>query len=237
VTVLAGCGTAAAPVWSEPPDAGPDDPVAVIQRAMEKSLSSTFAMKAGVTIGAGQAISLEGRADPAAGVLTVSGRAPEPVEARMLGDVVYIKQDAGAAKAWMRVRLAKLRPNSALRQSFDIEAQTGIVGGIATAEPAGEGRFRGTADLTKAAAAAGSDSLRDSLESVAALAKAPTAIPYEVALDAQGRLTELHYTVATASMGEFRTDVEMSGFGEPVKVPAPPAAQIEDAPDEAYAFL
>jgi hypothetical protein len=138
----------------------------------------------------------------------------------------------------MKIDFAKLRPNSSLRQSFDIQAQTGIIGGIATAEKIGDGRYRGTADLAKAAAAAGSnDTMRKSLESGATLAKDPKAIPFEATVDGKGRLTALSYTIATKSLGDLVTDVKLSGFGEPVSVQPPAANQVGEAPAEVYTYL
>jgi hypothetical protein len=239
--LLAGCGTdsgtsdtgdQAAPATSAA------DPVAVIQQAMDRSLSSTVTIDATVKVG-GTTIELNGAADPAAKVLQVTGKAPQALEARVIGETAYLKMAAlKGDKPWIKIDLAKLKPTSSLRQSFDIEAQTGIIGGIATAEEVGDGRYRGTADLAKAAEAAGTNAgMRDSLEAASKLAKDPKAIPFEATVDAEGRLTELSYTVATKELGDMVSDVTMSDFGEPVKVEAPPAGQTEEADAEMYTFL
>lgn len=235
---LAGCG-GTDPDSSTPPATAPvtsaADPVTVIQQAMDRSLSSTVTLDASVK-GSGVSMEIKGRADPAARTLQVTGTVPEPVEMRVIGDVAYIKQDSSSGdKPWIKVDLTKLRPNSPLRQSLDIEAQTGIIGGIVTAQPVGEGRYRGTADLDRAAEAAGTNAgLRGSLESSAKLAKDPKAIPFEATVDAEGRLTELSYTIATEKLGDFTSAVRMSGFGTAVTVTAPPAGETEDAPPELY---
>lgn len=206
--------------------------------AMDRSLSATVAIDASVKVG-GVSIKLSSKVDPAAEVLQVSGMAPQPIEARVIGDVAYVKTDSlKGTKPWVKVNLTKLRQGSPLRQSFDLETQVGIVGGIVSAEKVGDGRYRGTADLEKAAEVAGTDAgMRASFESSAKLAKDPKAIPFEATVDAEGRLTALSYTIATTSLGDLVTDVGMSGFGEPVSVTAPPASTTEEATEQMYAFL
>jgi hypothetical protein len=236
--LVAGCGTdsGTGTTWTAPTTTA-TDPVATVQQAMQRSLSSTLTIKASVKAG-GVSIELSSKADPKAKVLQVSGKAPQPIEARVIGDTAYLKMDSlKGAKPWTKIDLTKLKPGSSLRQSFDLQAQTGVVGGIVTAQKAGDGRYRGTADLEKAAEAAGDDAgKRDSLESGAKLAKDPKAVPFEATVDAKGRLTALSYTIAT-DLGDFVTAVRLSGFGEPVKVTPPPAAQVEKAADEMYAVL
>jgi hypothetical protein len=169
----------------------------------------------------------------------VTGNAPQPIEARVIGDTAYIKTASlNTSKPWTKVDLTKLRPSSSLRQSFDLRAQTGIIGGIVSAEEVGGGRYRGIADLQKAAQAAGANAgMRDSLESAATLATDPKAIPFEATVDAEGRLTALSYTIATKSLGDLVSDIKMSGFGEPVSVTAPAASETVEATDEMYTFL
>lgn len=240
VALVAGCGTdsGSGTKWADPAASAADtaaDPVAAVQQAMQRSLSSTLTIKASVKA-AGVTIELNSAVDPKAKALQISGKAPEPMEARVIGDTVYLKMDAlGGDKPWIKIDLTKLKPDSALRQSFDLEAQTGIIGGIVTAEKVGDGRYRGSADLDKAAETA-NKATSDSLKSAAKLAKDPKNIPFEAAVDGDGRLTTLSYTIAT-SMGDFVTDVRMSGFGEPVTVKAPPASQVGEASKEMYSFF
>ncbi|MGW4497988.1 hypothetical protein ACWENR_05120 [Micromonospora sp. NPDC004336] len=214
------------------------DPVAVIRQGMDRSLSGTLTMDASVKAGPAS-IKLQGKVDPAARALHITGNAPEPIEARLIGDAAYIKSDPSeGGKAWMKIDLTKLRPGSTLRQSFDFKSQTGVIGGIVSAERVGEGRYRGITDLEKAAEAASTESgMRDGIKSSAKLAKDPKAIPFEATVDAEGRVTELSYTIATKTLGDLVTEMRMSGFGEPVSVAAPPAGETEDADAEAYAFL
>ncbi|SIN32179.1 hypothetical protein [Micromonospora cremea] len=241
VALVAGCGTnsggdSAAPASA--PATSKADPVTTIREAMDRSLAGTVTMDASVKAGT-QSITLSGKMDPASRAVQVTGNAPEPMEARLIGDAAYIKSDSlEGEKPWMKIDLTKLRPTSSLRQSFDIKAQTGIIGGVVSAQEVGDGRYTGTADLSKAAEAASADGgTREGLESSAKLAKDPKAIPFEATVDADGRLTALSYTIATKTVGDLVTDMRMSGFGEKVSVAAPPANEIEAASAEMYKFL
>ncbi|SCL68517.1 hypothetical protein GA0070606_4806 [Micromonospora citrea] len=241
LAVLAtGCGTGSdgSAASSPAPATSAADPIAVVRQGMDRSLSGTLTMDASVKAGP-MSIELHGKVDPAARVLHITGNAPEPIEARLIGDAAYVKSDpSDGGKAWMKIDLTKLRPGSTLRQSFDFKSQTGVIGGIVSAEQVGEGRYRGITDLEKAAEAASTESgMRDGIKASAKLAKDPRAIPFEATVDADGRVTELSYTIATKSLGDLVTEMRMSGFGEPVSVAAPPAGETEDADDEAYAFL
>ncbi|MET8350798.1 hypothetical protein [Micromonospora sp. NPDC005206] len=235
--LVAGCGTnstgdSAAPATSTA------DPVTAIRQAMDRSLADTVTMDASIKAGT-QSITLSGKMDPASRAVQVTGNAPEPMEARLIDDAAYIKSDSlEGEKPWMKIDLSKLKPTSSLRQSFDLKAQTGIIGGVVSAQDAGGGRYTGTADLGKAAEAASSDSgMRQGLESSAKLAKDPTAIPFEATVDADGRLTALSYTIATKTVGDLVTDMRMSDFGEKVSVTVPPANETEPASAEMYKFL
>ncbi|MCO1595328.1 hypothetical protein M8C17_09145 [Micromonospora sp. RHAY321] len=238
--LVAGCGTNSGDSAqnSTAPATSAADPVTAVQQAMDRSLAGTVSMDASVKAG-NQSITLNGKMDPAAKAIHVTGNAPEPMEARLIGDAAYIKSDSlEGEKPWMKIDLNKLRPNSSLRQSFDLKSQTGLIGGIVTAEATGEGRYKGTADLEKAAAAASADGgMREGIESSAKLAKDPKAIPFEATVDGEGRLTALSYTIATKTLGDLVTDMKMSEFGKPVTVTAPPASETESASEEMYKFF
>ena len=241
-TLVAGCDTTSKDSGSAAPSAAPAtskaEPLTAIRQGMDRSLGGTVTMDASVKAG-NQSITLSGKMDPAAKAIQVTGKAPEPIEARLIGNVAYIKSSSlDSKKPWVKIDLNKLKPTSSLRQSFDLKSQTGIVGGIVSAQEVSPGRYSGTADLAKAAEAAGTDGgMREGLESTAKLAKDPTSIPFEATVDADGRVTALSYTIATKSVGDLVTDMKMSGFGEQVAVTAPPAGDTEAASEEMYQFL
>ncbi|MEU7750900.1 hypothetical protein AB0B57_27735 [Micromonospora sp. NPDC049101] len=242
VALVGGCGTnsdkPATPGGSAAPATSKADPVAAVKQGMDRSLAGALSMQASVKAGA-QSITLSGKMDPAARAVQISGKAPEPIEVRMIGDAAYLKSDSlEGKKPWMKIDLSKLKPSSTLRQSFDFKSQTGLIGGTVSAQETGEGRYTGVADLNKAAAAASTEAgMKDGIEASAKLAKDPTAIPFEATLDADGRMTMLSYTIATKSLGDLVTEMRMSDFGKPVTVEAPPAGETEAASAEMYAFL
>ncbi|MEU4471886.1 hypothetical protein [Micromonospora sp. NPDC023888] len=241
VALVGGCGTnsdnpgtsaSAAPAPSKL------EPAAAVKQGMDRSLAGPVSMAASVKAG-NQSITLSGKMDPAARAIQISGKAPEPIEVRLIGDAAYIKSESmEGEKPWMKIDLSKLKPSSTLRQSFDFKSQTGLIGGVVSAQEVGGGRYTGVADLNKAAEAASAEAgMREGIESSAKLAKDPTAIPFEATLDADGRMTVLSYTIATKSLGDLVTEMRMSDFGQPVTVQAPPAGDTEAASDEMYAFL
>ncbi|MGC4745567.1 hypothetical protein ACLQ28_07880 [Micromonospora sp. DT201] len=244
VALVGGCGTksddpvADAPSSAAAPATSKLEPVAAIKQGMDRSLAKSLTMDASVKAG-NQSITLSGKMDPATRAFHISGKAPEPMEARLIGDAAYIKSESlDGEKPWMKLDLTKLKPNSTLRQSFDMKSQTGIIGGVVSAQEASGGRYTGVADLGKAAAAASTDAgMREGLESSAKLAKDPTAIPFEATLDAEGRLTALSYTIATKTLGDLVTEMRMSDFGKPVTVEAPPASETEAASAEMYKYF
>ncbi|MEU8287184.1 hypothetical protein AB0C01_22905 [Micromonospora sp. NPDC048905] len=241
VALVGGCGTKSDD--SAKPDATASapsklEPVAAVKQGMDRSLSGTLSMQASIKAGS-QSMTLGGKMDPVAKAIQISGKAPEPIEVRMLDNTAYIKSESmEGEKPWMKIDLGKLKPTSTLRQSFDVKSQTGLIGGTVSAQEVGEGRYTGVADLNKAAEVASTEAgMREGLESTAKLAKDPKAIPFEATLDADGRLTTLSYTIATKSLGDLVTEMRMSEFGKPVTVEAPPAGETEAAADEMYAFL
>lgn len=242
VTLVSGCGTnsgdPAASSSSAAPAASKVEPTAAVKQGMDRSLAGPLTMDASVKAG-NQSITMSGKMDPAARTLHLTGKAPEPIEARLIGDAAYLKSDSlDGEKPWMKIDLTKLRPNSSLRQSFDLKSQTGLIGGVVSAQEVGGGRYTGVADLEKAAEAASSEAgMREGLESTAKLAKDPKAVPFEATLDADGRLTALSYTIATKKLGDLVTEMRMSDFGKPVTVDVPPASDTEAASEEMYKFL
>ncbi|MEK8108188.1 hypothetical protein NKG94_30910 [Micromonospora sp. M12] len=158
MTLAAGCGTSsgdsAASTSSAAPSASKVEPTVAIKQGMERSLAGTLTMDASVKAG-NQSVTMNGKVDSAARKLLVTAKAPESIEARLIGDTAYIKSASlGGKKPWMKIDLTKLRPASSLRQSFDVKSQTGIIGGVVSAQEVGGGKYTGVADLEKAAAAA-----------------------------------------------------------------------------------
>jgi hypothetical protein len=233
--LVAGCDTSSGsiPKWTPMPP-WVANPVAVVQQATQRSLSSTLTISGTVMIG-DLAGNLRADADPKAHAIHFLGDVPAAMEAWLIGDTAYLKMETlESERPWVKIDMARLKPTSSLRLSFDLHTRTGIVAGIVSAEKVGEGFYRGIADLEKAAAAPDANgSMRWSIES----AKSPKAVPFEATVDTDGRLTALSYTIATKDMDDAVSDVRMSGFGEPVTVTTPPSGEVEEASEEMYAIL
>jgi hypothetical protein len=234
--LLAGsaCGTKA------PEDSATAAPTAttlepgLLQAALDRSLDSTAVIEVAVTSGS-MNLSISGAIDVAGEKLQLSVTGPAPIEVVGLGGTLYVQSEGPNGEPWMQVELERLRPDSQLRGGLDIRRQVGIVGGIVSVEQVGAGTYQGVADLNQAAAAA-DESQRAALTAAAAMAENASSVPYEAMIDDQGRLTRLVYTLELAS-GSTETDFRLSGFGEPVRVEAPPADDVWPATDELYGVL
>ncbi|WP_431783179.1 hypothetical protein [Streptomyces chumphonensis] len=85
-------------------------------------------------------------------------------------------------------------------------------------------RFRGTADV-RAAAGEASPGSRAQL-AAAAKGFSRRAVPFEVHLDEEGRVRRVRHTFVFGTEETVVSTVELYGFGEPVGVELPPAADV-----------
>lgn len=223
--VLTGCGT---------PRPGrlvtAEDQAAVILASFQRVAASTLRLNATVTSGPVK-LELSFTVDPATETFVLTGNAPEPIEVRAIADTMYIKQED---QTWLLIDVRKLKPTSQLRQ-FGLEQHVGILGGIISARRIEPGRYEGVADLRKAVENA-PESARDALTPSLAVAKNSAAVPFEVSIDAQGRLTGLSFEIVTAA-ARVTTEVNVSEFGVPLTVTPPPAHLTEAATDFLYEIL
>ncbi|MFG1678270.1 hypothetical protein [Micromonospora sp. NPDC049282] len=218
--------SASAPTAAEAP--------AAIRQGFQRSLEKTVRMD--VTIKAGnQTVTMRSALEPATGGMTLDMTTPEPVSMVVTADAVYVQQDEKDGKPWLKLDRARLRPEGQLAQGLDIRAQAGILGGVVSAQSAGNGRYTGVADPDKAVAAASSESERATLRNAFKVLKTK-AVPFTATLDDAGRLTLLTYTFDTAA-GAVDNEMKMHSFGEPVTITAPKASQTEAAAAEMYRFF
>ncbi|MGN9810310.1 hypothetical protein ACTMSW_13245 [Micromonospora sp. BQ11] len=237
--LLAGCGTdtgsptGAAPAPSSAPGTAAD-PVAAVTGSLARSVREPVRMDVTLGVG-GQSLRMKAAMDPATDEMTVEMSGPESFTLILARDALYMKNET-EGDTWMKLDRARLKPGGPLSQGLDVESQAGILGGVVSAQAAGDGRYTGVADLDKAAAAAGTDAQRKSLKDIAKLAKQPSTVPFEASIDAEGRLTTLSYTLDIPA-GSMKTEMTLHSFGQPVTITPPPASQTEDAPDSAYAFF
>ncbi|WP_433287791.1 hypothetical protein [Micromonospora sp. CA-244673] len=239
--LLTACGTAGdahpAPAASAPASTATTvvaDPVAAIRQAFDRSLERTVTLD--VTISAaGQTVTMRSAVEPATGRMTLHMKTPEPITMAVTQDAVYVQQDESDGKPWVKLDRDRLRPEGQLAQGLEIRAQAGILGGVVSAERTGDGRYTGVADSEKAVAAATSESQRATLRNAFKVIRQKS-VPFEVTLDAEGRLTMLTYTFDTAA-GALGNELKLHSFGEPLAISVPPASETEDAAAEVYRYF
>jgi hypothetical protein len=161
-------------------------------------------------------------------------------EQRVVGGETYLRvefknmRDAPKLPTgWMKVDLAKVdKP-----QNFTVEdpdpasLAKELFKGLGTVERAGERKFKGTVDLTKATE---SGIVNDDM--VTELKDQAKAVPFEAAVDEKGRIASFRLLVPQRGQEAAETwEVAYSDWGVPVMVEKP--ANAIPAPAEAYAFL
>ncbi|MEV4537639.1 hypothetical protein AB0J82_28060 [Asanoa sp. NPDC049518] len=247
VLLVAGCATpaaeSAAPSTSSPsPTADARDAVTVVKESFQRSFDTkSFTMTAHIAVGKQQSLDMTARVDLAADAMVISLEGMQtPVEVVKLGDDLFIKSGQAGKKPYLRLEVDKLNASSPMRNSLDVTQHSGILGGVVTAEKHdgadGSVTYEGIADIKKAVEAA-PEKAKSQLEPVSRLATNGSAVPYEVTVDAQGRLTDLSYTIETSSMGDMVSEIQLTALGEPTTIERPAATDVEDATEEQYAFF
>lgn len=140
------------------------------------------------------------------------------------------------ATKWQRIDTTKLTSIHVLLMN-EIQDPTGAAAAIrcvVSAEKTGPQAYKGIMDLTK-----GGDGLPTVNQTdVAAMGDKGKAVPFEAALDADGRLSTLKLSLpAYSDLDAGAVTITFSAFGAPVKVDAPPAGETVDAPPALYEFL
>jgi hypothetical protein len=140
------------------------------------------------------------------------------------------------ATKWQRIDTSRLTSIHVLLMN-PISDPTGAATAIrcvVSAEKTGPQAYKGVMDLTKG----GDDLPTVNQAEVAEMGDKGKAVPFEAALDADGRLSTLKLSLPP--YGDFdagTVTMTFSAFGEPVKVDAPPAGETVDAPPALYEFL
>lgn len=230
-----GTGTAT-PTTAAPSSPAPDAKEALAKAVTELSKTS---FKVNMAIGPMRST---GAMDPGAqqGQMSVaisSGAASVTIETVLSGPDMWIKATGipGATNKWMHLDTSKLPKNSALGVrpgQLDPAGAQRLVDSIATVERTGEGRYRGTLDLTKA-----TDQSVVNKSTLDQLGDRAKAVPFEATVDAQGRLANLKMDLGLLQGIPTVIDVTYSDFGAPVTVTKPAANDVVEAPAEVYQFL
>lgn len=237
---LAGCkGSVPTPERSPTPSPSPsataDQTRQVTERlsaAVRKLAATSFRFEGGSGI-----VRIDGTFDPrkhrgeATGSFGVGSG-----DIRIIGSELYVKGLADKPDDWLRVRTGRLAPGNALAQIADPTVITGYLTAIGTATQSGPGRYSGTIDLAALTRRAATSTRYEGLLTL--LGANPSAATFEARTDSAGRLTDLSVTVPESS-GTVGTTLttRYSDFGVAVDVARPPAARVEEAPDQLYALL
>jgi hypothetical protein len=181
-----------------------------------------------------RAVALEGDVDPARdlGQATAPGGSPST---RRVGGDLYLKMPNAAG--WVHLEIARMRTGSVNLAALRFATQTAILRGLSAATEPSPGHFDCRSDLSKAAAeASGIDApVIQDLVAKAHL-RGNEALPFQVTVDGQGRLTSMFYVLGTAGATSAYT-LTFSKHGQPVSVERPPAAEVTEATPAQYGGL
>jgi hypothetical protein len=176
---------------------------------------------------------LDPQADKATTTMKFTGQGTSStMEIRAVGEDVYLKATGMPnvdPSKWLHLDVAQLSGTSFdILPEGDAAGASRFVENMADVQRTGDG-YRGTLDLTKVSGRAG--------VSVDVLGGKGNAVPFTATVDEQDRLTGLTIDLSSidAKLGTIKTTY--SGFGEPVTVEAPPAAQTVEAPDSLLRIL
>lgn len=241
--LLAGCRDSAAPsaqpsdvgATSATPSAGPAQTrhaTAELTRAVRKLEATSFAFDGGTGIarvsGSYQPKRKLGRLDGSFGI--------GAMDAVLVGTDLYVKGVDKDPDVWLRIRTTRLAPGNVLAQAIDPTLSTRYLDTIESAAETSPGHYQGRIDLAELRARAAGDRTAQQLTTL--LGPSPRRVTFEASVDRSGRLTELAISVLRSdSSAQSTVTTRYRDFGTPVRVAAPPAAQVREAPQQLYTVL
>ncbi|GAA4210784.1 hypothetical protein [Actinocatenispora rupis] len=157
-------------------------------------------------------------------------------QALVIGTTLYVKGVAEDPDVWLRIDTTRLAPGNVLSEATDPTVPTGYLALVESARRTGPGQYAGSVDVAKLTRAARSD--RGAQELLTLLGNDPDKATFEATVDGAGRLTELSVTVTPkGSTATTTVTTRYHDFGTPVRVSAPPAGTVRDAPQQLYTVL
>ncbi|WP_067508413.1 hypothetical protein [Actinoplanes sp. TFC3] len=156
-------------------------------------------------------------------------------ESAKLRDGLKSMVDMFSGKKWLRLDMSKVTSKefNLQQDNPDMVGVSTLLGAAATAE--GDSPIKGTLDATTVTDDKGlfGKSSFEGLDPAAG-----KAIPYEATLDSEGRLTKLVLDVPKLkNTPAGKWTAEFTGYGSAAQQQVPPAAEVEEAPDQAYAAI
>lgn len=227
---LAGCGTEPQPSsnGSTPPPTSSAPQVSAkeaFSNALKKLNNTTS--KATMTMDGAAAMTGTAQTDPAGKKATATNEVSAAgtkvkTDIISLNGEVWVKMGGvpGLPDKWMHVSADKVKPGSSLDISKDSTAK--LDSAVVSVERNGTNGYKGTLDMTKAGTVNA-----DLLNQLGDKAKA---VPFTMTVDAQERPTEMVVDMSGLMSGMGKLTTKYSGFGEPVTVSAPPAADVIEMP-------
>jgi hypothetical protein len=249
LTLTAGCtdgGRAAAPAAPASAASPGDELAAAMRRTAGGSFRFTVERHA-------LGVVLEGAADPAAKVATVTkpgqGGIVPATDVRVVGADYYVRTGGGAdagpyGSRWRH--LAPARVNGAELGVHSVEDPTGVLslGAALTGVERGADRtYRGTLDLSRAHSSSVVDQAArppttldsdDRLTLPTGSPPVPAPTPFEAQVDADGRLVRFTVTVAAAGGPPLSTSVRYTRLGAEVDVRRPASGEVVEPQDDPY---
>lgn len=155
------------------------------------------------------------------------------IDVRAVGQDVYLRAtgmpNVDPAK-WLHLDVARLSGTSYdLLPEGDAAGAGRYVENMADVESTGDGSYRGTLDLTKVSGNAG--------VSIDVLGGKGDAVPFTATVDDQDRLTGVTIDLSSVDPQLGTVKTTYSGFGSPVTVEAPAAAETVEAPESVLRLL
>jgi hypothetical protein len=171
---------------------------------------------------------LDPAADKASSSMTFTGQGTSStVDILAVEEDVYLKATGMPnvdPTKWLHIDVARLAGTSFdLLPEGDAAGAGRFVENMADVESTGNGTYRGTLDLTKVSGNAG--------VSIDVLGGKGDAVPFTATVDDQDRLTGLTIDLSSVDPALGTVKTTYSGFGSPVTVAAPAAAETVEAPD------
>lgn len=225
---LAGCGDASQPDASDTPPSSSAPEVSAkeaftnaAKKLNDTSSKADMSMDGLVTMKGTTLTDPAGKKVHATNEVTAAGSNIK-TEIISVNSEVWVKMSGvpGLPTKWMHVAADKVKPGSSLDLTKD--SSTKVDSAVVTVERDGATGFKGTLDMSKTGTAS-----EDMLKQLGEKAKA---VPFTATVDGQGRLASVVIDLTAVAPGTGKLTTTYSGFGDPVTVTPPAAADVIDMP-------
>lgn len=238
---LTGCsgGNPEATAPESTPTAEKQDAGTLLPQSLKKIETESFKFTSTMTVD-GQTIDSSGAFDMAdkTGIVKLDMTEDMSIEMRIIGDDMYMTNPMDKSR-WMHLDLTKFEAGSMFGEAANPVGNADYLFAVSEdVKEVGDNRYEGTIDLQKYLDEHATPEQKKKLEeSLGKLGPEAKKVPFEAAIDSEGRLVELKTTMTFEVTGEKQTIeqvMKFSDFGTAVDVKKPPASQTEEAPDDLY---